>query len=385
MRSLTPELLSDVIGGIYDAAHDPATWPLVIAKTRDLFHGSRACFARIGPDLGPHDAVNDVNDAFFQNKFIEEHAGHYNIYEDKLSEAPLRLVYHDHALIGGEALKQSRFWNDWMAPQDMYGGLGVKIMATQDSFWLFDVQRGRNQPSFDADEIALLKLLVPHLTRVAGISRKTSPLSGTFAGFSHFSFGVVMVDSSRQIVSMNEAAETMLVRSGSPLRMRQGHISVAIAERAAELQRLIEDACSIRHGVIPGHGGDMVFPAAGHPDGVSQLLTVLPMTDHSGPHFLRQRYATVLLRELTSSVPDNFDQQLRVLFDLSPTEARLAAALSSGLALKEAAAQQDIRVSTARSYLESIFRKTGVRQQSQLVALLKSAHPLIGHKVINDG
>jgi DNA-binding CsgD family transcriptional regulator len=68
---------------------------------------------------------------------------------------------------------------------------------------------------------------------------------------------------------------------------------------------------------------------------------------------------------------------LRSLFDLSPAEAKLAAGLSSGRTLKQAADDAGIRISTARSYLEGIFRKTGAHQQSQLVALLKSTQALI--------
>ena len=33
-------------------------------------------------------------------------------------------------------------------------------------------------------------------------------------------------------------------------------------------------------------------------------------------------------------------------------------------------------MTTARSYLDSVFRKTGTNQQSQLVALLKGALPV---------
>ena len=55
---------------------------------------------------------------------------------------------------------------------------------------------------------------------------------------------------------------------------------------------------------------------------------------------------------------------------------RLASSLAKGLSLKGAAQASDIRFSTARSYLESIFRKTGTNQQGQLVALLRSAQPL---------
>jgi DNA-binding CsgD family transcriptional regulator len=63
------------------------------------------------------------------------------------------------------------------------------------------------------------------------------------------------------------------------------------------------------------------------------------------------------------------------LFDLTPAESRLAAALSQGRPLKDAAFDLNITVKTSRTYLERVFAKTGTRQQSQLVALLKSAEP----------
>lgn len=68
---------------------------------------------------------------------------------------------------------------------------------------------------------------------------------------------------------------------------------------------------------------------------------------------------------------------LHGLFDLTPKEAALAAALSSGKTLKEAAALNGMQYSTARTHLEHIFRKTGVRQQTQLVLLLQGALPLV--------
>jgi DNA-binding CsgD family transcriptional regulator len=62
------------------------------------------------------------------------------------------------------------------------------------------------------------------------------------------------------------------------------------------------------------------------------------------------------------------------LFDLTPAEVRLAIALATGSSVQQAAAEAAIQFSTARTYLDRIFRKTGTHQQSQLVALLKSAH-----------
>jgi len=58
------------------------------------------------------------------------------------------------------------------------------------------------------------------------------------------------------------------------------------------------------------------------------------------------------------------------LFDLSPAESRLVAELASGTTLAAAASRCNIQLSTARAYLEQVFRKTGCHRQAELVGLL---------------
>ena len=53
-------------------------------------------------------------------------------------------------------------------------------------------------------------------------------------------------------------------------------------------------------------------------------------------------------------------------------EARLAAVLGEGLSLVEAARRLGIAHNTAKVQLRSVFAKTGVHRQAQLVALLAS-------------
>ncbi|NWF35183.1 helix-turn-helix transcriptional regulator [Mariprofundus sp. KV] len=63
---------------------------------------------------------------------------------------------------------------------------------------------------------------------------------------------------------------------------------------------------------------------------------------------------------------------LQLLYNLTPAEARLAIALSSGKALEECSVEANITLHTARSYLKLIFQKTATRRQAELVALLRS-------------
>lgn len=57
----------------------------------------------------------------------------------------------------------------------------------------------------------------------------------------------------------------------------------------------------------------------------------------------------------------------RETFGLTPAEARLAARLKDGKSLKEAAAELNIAVNTARNQIKSVFEKLGVNRQSDLI------------------
>jgi DNA-binding CsgD family transcriptional regulator len=63
------------------------------------------------------------------------------------------------------------------------------------------------------------------------------------------------------------------------------------------------------------------------------------------------------------------------LFDLTPAEAKFASSLASGQSIRGASRTVGITESSGRTYLSRIFAKTGTHRQSELVALLASAHP----------
>ncbi|MNO92645.1 Bacterial regulatory protein, luxR family [compost metagenome] len=66
------------------------------------------------------------------------------------------------------------------------------------------------------------------------------------------------------------------------------------------------------------------------------------------------------------------------LFNLTPAETSLALELANGLSLEEAAEELNIRRNTARAHLRSIFSKTGVRRQTELVRLMLNSVVALG-------
>ena len=85
--------------------------------------------------------------------------------------------------------------------------------------------------------------------------------------------------------------------------------------------------------------------------------------DQDGPAFL------VFMWDPELPVRD-VEARLRQLFGLTSCEARLCNLLMEGKTVEECSIELEIRPSTARVHLASVFAKTGVRRQGQLVSLL---------------
>src|SRR5262245_23730918 len=64
---------------------------------------------------------------------------------------------------------------------------------------------------------------------------------------------------------------------------------------------------------------------------------------------------------------------LETRFDLTPAQARLVVLLFAGASLRSCAKALGIKYETARTYLKSVFQKTGTHRQAELVLTVFSA------------
>lgn len=373
MADLDIEKITSVVGCIYEAAYDQERWLDVVKGMRDLLGGSRACIVRFNTEA--LDAVSTDLDPEFNSAeaMAVQLADPLAAVEAAL---PVGTVYR-RAEIAGPGFYHRELWRDWFKPRDMYDGLACNLLTSNGSYWLLDVHRGARQTPFDDADVSLMQKLIPHMLRAGEISRDVEKTSALASAFSHLPFGILLVDGHRRVSQMNEAAQTMLERSDSPLRLKSGLVGVADPKDALELQRLVADACSLPDGALPGSGGTLLTASDRQEHGSTRLvLSVAPFFNARAYGLASERCAVIMIRELAPRNSNGFAEHFRTVFDLTPAEARLATALASGRSLKESALQAGITVKTARTYLERIFRKTGVGQQGQLVALLKSAQPL---------
>jgi len=86
--------------------------------------------------------------------------------------------------------------------------------------------------------------------------------------------------------------------------------------------------------------------------------------------------AVVYVSGLDNNQP--LERLVSQIFDLTPSEAHLAALLATGLSLAEAAARLELTENTVRSYCKTVLSKTGVSRQADLVRLILRSVAVLG-------
>lgn len=355
------------IDRLLDAALDFREMPGAIEQVRHLFDGSKICLGYFGPDSHPDDAITNASDpdlnAFLYRELMPDAAR----FAARVASVPIGSAYRDQILFGAD-FRDSRLWREWMAPQDMFGGMASRVLDVDGSFWMFDVQRGRRQEPFDAAEFALFE-------RVAGVMRRVTLLHQQLGGVSieremarraldELSLAVIIVDRAMQFAYANAAGDELLADPAGPLGLRGGRLWARAASEQSGLKDLVVKASD-----LIGARGQMLL-RTGDAEGRDLSLCVTPL---SAAYALPGRANDVMIVARRVEPAGSGLAAARQMFDLTEAEAKLALGLASGLSLTEVAQQQGIRMTTARTHLARVFWKTGTRQQSQVAALLRAA------------
>lgn len=365
--------IAALIGVIYEAAYDRSRWRKVVTDLGDLFDGSRSCISRFRENSV--DAVMSVADPDLLSRETIEALLRDPIYGTSKAE-PVGVACRRPTAADEAAFREREIWQSCFRPRDMHHGIACNLASSSDGYWFVDIQRGARQAAFEDADVDLLQKIAPHILRAGQIGRSFQASSLLSSSFSHLPFGVVVVSGQQRIVQLNEAAETILARPGSLLRTLGGELQACNLKDAQLLQRHIADACTTYDNLMPGKGGMLLLRGeCEEPGRPGLLVSVAPFVLAPAYGLAPEHCAMIMLRDVSFQVSDSFADHIRTLFELTPAEAALAAALAAGYSLKDAAASSSITVKTSRTYLERIFAKTRTRQQSQLVALLKSTEP----------
>jgi DNA-binding CsgD family transcriptional regulator len=179
--------------------------------------------------------------------------------------------------------------------------------------------------------------------------------------------GLMVCSESAELLIANQTADQILRRRDGLELDADGTLSATDGESAA-LKDLVKSVGKASRGRQIS-SRDSAFAVRRGPEKRPLTLFVRPVTTKTDTPVPNE--AAVLVMILDSGSPiETTEAELRQLYGLTATEARLANHLMEGLALEDCCEAMGIRRTTARMHLRNIFAKTGVRRQGELVALL---------------
>jgi DNA-binding CsgD family transcriptional regulator len=173
------------------------------------------------------------------------------------------------------------------------------------------------------------------------------------------------IDPAGRIVRQSPAATRYLeTEPDRELSVRAGRLHLGDAETNRRLQQAMREAKDAAWGGVMATS--MAIP-----------IVFDPGNDLPARVWWAGRRGTILYVALNDpSLIAARIERAAAAFGLSPSQRRLTASIVEGRALTDAAAREGIRISTARTQLQRIFDKVGVRTQPALVrALLAVAGP----------
>jgi DNA-binding CsgD family transcriptional regulator len=148
----------------------------------------------------------------------------------------------------------------------------------------------------------------------------------------------------------------------------RAHDRVALKDKAAN--QLLRDAIA----AIDVAGGSVrSFPVRDAGAEAMMVAHVIPIRLSARNIFVRCAAALVLTPVTLPQAPPV--ELVQSLFDLTPSEARVARSLASGKTVDEIATDGGVSRNTIRTHLSSVLEKTGCNRQADIVALLTAISP----------
>lgn len=179
--------------------------------------------------------------------------------------------------------------------------------------------------------------------------------------------GVIVCNPNAKVMFANQTAERIL-QSGDGLAVESDGTVCATHTPDTAVSSLIACAC---RSTTNGHSPDRESALSIRRSSRRPLTLVVRPVRRSVREGADAQVTAVLLMVLDSAMPvQTKESELRRLYGLTACESRLAKLLMEGRDLDGCCDELGISRSTVRMHRRNLFSKTGVRRQTQLIALL---------------
>jgi len=359
----------EIVSALYDASLDSRHWGEALDLFRALFQANYVTLILRSPDEGNlgmmiavgvegGDKVTYLPYGHLATPFGNQPADKVFLLQDLMTEAEWR---------------RTAYYQHWCEPVEVFHVMGADISTPDAGKLRFRLTRSESAPRFSDLDRKRCEALLPHLRRALHIDNlldRSESLGSLYSqAIGRLSVGTIVLDDSGRVLEQNLIARELLETSDG-LKLVGGRLEASYPSDNRELQLLIRNAfVRPRHGCNDALAGTSAMSVSRPSGRVSLGVVVEPVPSQEWAEGKGQPSAVVYIRDAAGKSLAS-TAAAKQLFNLTPAETVLAMELANGLSLEEAAEALSIRRNTARAHLRSIFSKTGVRRQTELVRIM---------------
>ncbi len=283
------------------------------------------------------------------------------------------------------SLENSDFYQNWMNPLGYHNILRMNLASGDKENVNLTLARSKEAGKYTKLEKGLCRLLWPSLMRAVKISEWRKLVEYKIQIFESFidklSAGIILADRNRRILYSNRFAKEILAQANGLWErddILYGSGKSASAEQSFD--ELVEMTAQMRmddfkFDVFPYHFIDL--DARGDKQPLKIVVAPAQNTDKLLSYLSGMSLIVISTKDRKISLGRHY---WRHAYDLTYREADLVEELINCGELAQAAENIGVKVDTARKYLKTIFQKTDVHGQSQLIRKMLFDIP----KFIND-
>jgi len=324
------------------------------------------CEYNVG-DTQPHRFVasgisTDEYEAYFSHYHKE------NVWlKARMAETSQNCFFLGSSAVAEPQLKRSAWYNEFMQPRDMADLVSFGCRPVDGRHSYLNLLSSTSTPDFSESSLKLMRAAAPHIIKVLNMRRNM----------------------------MDKSLETLFLRQASTSR-QQAHFLLDTNGRIVLKTPIAEDLLEMEDG-FSAHGDRLVFEHQAAEQGferaVNQTMKAMELSTEMAPPLRIQRKTasnayvfdfcpwavqnnsllpsqTYIL--VTVFIPNGSfalrEELIQAGYKLTPSETRLAVDLVDGIELKAISEARQLSLATLRNHLKSIYAKTGIHRQGELVS-----------------
>lgn len=365
---------SHIVPEIYEATIDPSLWDYVVTMIAKLTRSDLACLYYKNKEMDFASTIAQYGLPEDQRiKFADQCDSIDHMFCARgsgASENPQCTQFYPGS--NGVMAADSDLYLHWMKPNGVFHVGGAQFVDNSSHRAGIAILRNEKAGAWNDGELRVINEVLPHLKRALNIHSEFTYLrlkqDALLKGLDRLVIGLILYDRNAQPVYINPTAKA-IIENHPALQMHDGDLFLINPDDEKNLRKTIIATAEIDP---EDSWKQSVAIGITHPDAPAPLpLLVTPMHANLITSDLDYEGAkvAVFLSDPNMQQPISIENLVSV-YNLTPSESQVAISLANGHSIEEIANITCHSAHTIRSQLKSVFRKTGVSRQSELIKLL---------------